>query len=66
MSQFFNIAYEKEDGRTFHYLCQPVPLEQAREWLKKFRDRYVNKPYPNGKGFYKVSNPRIIRVPGIQ
>lgn len=66
MPKYYNIAYEKEDGRTFHYLCVPVELEEARKWLKDFKDRYVDKPYPNGKGFYNVSNPRIVRVPGPQ
>jgi hypothetical protein len=59
----YNIAYEKEDGRTFYYLCEPVTtLEEARKWLNKFKDKYVDKPYPNGKGFYKVRNPRIVGV----
>lgn len=61
----FNIAYEKEDGRTFHYLCEPVRTEQeAIKWLNKFREKYVGKPFPNGNGFYKVFNPRIVKVRG--
>lgn len=58
----FNVAYDKEDGHTFHYLLDPVTYADAQKWLNRFSERYVNKPYPNAKGFYKVTNPRIVVV----
>lgn len=62
----FNVDYEK-NGETFYYLDRNVGIDLAFESLDAFQRRYLNedgtgKKYPNGKGFYNFTNPRVIKV----
>ena len=43
-------------------LGQPVnTLAEAKEWLKHYQ-KYVGKPYPNGKGFYPEQGYHIVEI----
>jgi hypothetical protein len=42
-----------------------MPLVEAIKVLAKFKTKYLNddgtpKQYPNGEGYYDISNPRIV------
>lgn len=56
----FNVAYDRGDGTTSTYLQSWVDKPTAEVWAKKFTDKYVGKPYPNGKGFYPFCNVRVV------
>ena len=65
----FNVLYDTPDGTKVYCLCS-MPLDEAKRQVRKFRERYMErqpdgtwkgKAYPNGKGFYQVSNVRIVR-----
>ena len=59
----FNVEYDRGDGTVSRYCMVPLTTrEQAEEVRKNFEDRYVGKLYPNGKGFYPFTNPRVVRV----
>ncbi len=60
MKQSFNIRYDRGDGTFSHYLQCWVDKATAEIYLAKFVEQYVGKPYPNGKGFYPFTNPRIV------
>ncbi len=60
-----HVVYSAPGGlRT--YCRQPMPLLEAERQLRMFRERYmdgsVGKTYPNGKGAYPFTNPRIVEV----
>jgi len=60
----FNIAFEK-DGQTRHYCLQWAERSTMERMLELFIRRYGNgvddlRPYPNGKGVYHFTNPRIV------
>ena len=61
MGMRFNVAYDAHDG-VRHYLTFDVDKATAEAYCKKFADKYVGKPYPNGKGFYPFKNPRVVCV----
>ena len=65
MSGLYNIEYTY-DGETRLYCAESCDLVMAQHTLENFKRRYLNadgtgKAYPNGKGFYPISNPRIVR-----
>lgn len=62
----YNVAYDVPSGTRRYCLCN-MPLAEAERQLASFKRRYFNadgtpRPYPNGKGIYPFSNPRIVRV----
>lgn len=34
--------------------------EEAEKWATIYKNKYENKPYPNGKGFYSCRNFRVV------
>lgn len=61
----YNVAYRHEGAERI-YCLQNSDLATAERTLAAFKTRYENtdgtpKAYPNGKGFYAFSNPRIVR-----
>lgn len=62
----YNVLYDAPDGvRT--YCVKNMSYEMACSILAKFKARYLNehgtgKEYPNGRGFYPFTNPRIERM----
>lgn len=59
----YNVQYEDRDGEKYQYLSLDVEDRVvARKFARLCRKLYVNKPYPNGRGFYDVHNVRVIRV----
>lgn len=65
--KLYNVFYLSEDGEVRQYCGLNMSIGEARRQLKNFCALYLNpdgsgKPYPNGKGFYKFSNPTILRV----
>lgn len=57
----FQVVYDAPDGlRT--YCVQPMTEHKANMVCESFRAKYVGKPYPNGKGYYPFTNPRVVRV----
>ena len=61
----WNIAYEKNE-RTHHYMMQWCGRDTAVIQLAKFLNRYGNgandlRPYPNGEGYYRFTNPRLVQ-----
>ena len=59
----YNVAYDDSKGNTYIYCQSPMPLAIAEKYKDKFINRYVNKPYPNGKGYYDYHNVRVIAYP---
>lgn len=62
----FRVMYNN-DGRWVSYTREPMSLDVAKEYRERFLSRYFMpdgspKPYPNGKGFYNFSAPKIARV----
>lgn len=62
----FNIAYVYA-GVVKHYCAKPCDHQTAERTLRDFKRRYLNadgtgRAYPNGKGVYPISNPRIVAV----
>jgi hypothetical protein len=62
----FNVFFDTPTGSKKYCLCD-MPLSVAKQYLEKFKARYLNadgsgRAYPNGKGYYPFSNPRIERV----
>jgi hypothetical protein len=58
----YNVAYDAPDG-VRHYLRDAVPTRELAEvYRAKFAARYVGKPYPNGRGWYPFTDPRVVRV----
>lgn len=60
----YNVAYDTLEGTKF-YTIEDTDLAKAIEMLAKFKARYLNedgspKEYPNRKGFYDISNARIV------
>lgn len=53
------------DGKMVKSYClNKMTLEEATKQLNAFKSRYLNedgtgKCYPNGKGYYPFTNPRI-------
>jgi len=65
-TSMYNIAYE-DNGKVRLYCEENMEMETAHVYLKKFADKYLDangkgRAYPNGKGYYPISNPRIVRV----
>lgn len=60
----FRILYDAPDGvrsYTVHKMDRPT----AERMLALFTNKYLNadgspRPYPNGKGCYRFTNPRIV------
>lgn len=62
----YNVAYDAPDGLRI-YCMQWADHETMQRVLLKWQELYgVNggKEYPNGKGFYPFSNPRIVSKEG--
>lgn len=57
----YNVAYDGPEGKHY-YLAECTSKEVAEKECEKFRDKYVGKPYPNGKGWYPFTNPRVVLV----
>lgn len=57
----FNVAYNAPDGVRL-YLSFNTTKEIAEEWRDKFEAKYVGKPYPNGKGWYPFTHPRVVNT----
>jgi hypothetical protein len=60
-TQLFNITYERA-GKRLTYLTKDVSLAEARHWLAYFKARYIDKPMPNGKARYPITNARIVEA----
>lgn len=61
-SSLYNVAYDDSHGNTKHYCVDAMSYPIAEKYRDLFIDRYQNKPYPNGKGYYDVHNVRIISI----
>ena len=62
----YQVIYNAEDGVRSYCLCD-MSYEVAKAYLADFCERYFNKDgspkaYPNGRGYYSFSNPRIVPV----
>lgn len=62
----YHVLYDAPDG-VRQYCVQSMDWKTAQEMLALFWENYLGpdgkgKPYPNGKGFYPYSNPRIVKV----
>jgi hypothetical protein len=65
----YNVAYDAPDGWRIYCMCW-MDYASAERQLDNFKGLYLNedgtgKAYPNGKGFYPFSNPRIIQMVGV-
>lgn len=58
----WNVAYDNSKGETFLYLAMPCSYQMAEKAMEYFKERYEDKPYPNGKGYYDCRNIRIIEL----
>ena len=62
----FNVFYDTPEGVKEYCLCS-MSFREAKKQLANFKRCYLNedgspKVYPNGKGYYDISNPRIQEV----
>lgn len=58
----FNVQYDTARGPCTYLYFNVETREEAEQWALACRERYEGKPYPNGKGFYDVSNVRVIEA----
>jgi len=56
----YNILYDRGDGTTSLYLAANCDFRTAELYRDMFKERYVGKPYPNGKGWYPFRDPVIV------
>lgn len=61
----YEVIYDRGNGTVSSYCLMPMDYDLAEQMLVKFKQLYLNddgtgKAYPNGKGFYPFSNPRIV------
>src|SRR3546814_11711312 len=57
----FNVRYDTPSSFRL-YLNEPTDIITAWSQCHKFHEKYVGKPYPNGKGYYPFTNPRVVAV----
>lgn len=62
----YNVFYDAPDG-VRKYALMNMCKERAELALAQFKSRYLNpdgtpKEYPNKKGFYSFTNPRVEEV----
>lgn len=60
----YNVAYTS-GGAVRIYCMQDMSLIDALVQMRRLIEKYMSadgtpKPYPNGKGFYDVKEPRIV------
>lgn len=55
----WNVIYDTPYG-TKTYLMVNVDRKTALYWARKCKEKYVGKPYPNGKGYYQVWKVRVV------
>jgi len=56
----YNVVADDENGHS-HILCVDWMTRDAAEKVAAhYRETYVGKPYPNGKGHYSVNNIRLV------
>jgi len=60
MKPLFNVMYDLPNGSSRLYLIEPVPYRTALTYRNKFTTRYVGKSFPNGRGMYPYTNPRVV------
>lgn len=60
----YNVEYyDPRSNVKRKYLIMDVATpEEAEEHRKKFENKYVGKPYPNGKGWYPFIQPSVVKV----
>lgn len=57
----FNVEYDTARG-VHTYLAHNCDRATAERLAVQCRERYVGKPYPNGKGVYDVTDVRVVSV----
>lgn len=57
--KLFHVIYDSPEGISTYTLV-PTNKKEAEALCESFRERYVGKPFPNGRGFYPYTNPRVI------
>lgn len=57
----YNVAFDRGESTHLH-LGMQVTFDVAQDYVSRFREEYVGKPYPNGKGWYPFTNPRVVIV----
>ena len=67
MTKKYNVWYMNGKTPTW-YQAQHSTREVAEKSLALFKGLYLEKdgtakPYPNGKGYYDISNPQVVEVP---
>jgi len=60
--QLFNVTYDRGDGTRSTYCVEPMNYLMACVFAKRFTDKYVGKPYPNGKGHYPFKDVKVVPV----
>jgi hypothetical protein len=65
MTQLYAVIYDRPEELGHEYCLEAMDYATAERMLALFKARYLDadgrgKAYPNGKGFYEVSNPRIV------
>jgi len=46
-------------GKLYYLGVWVDSYSTAKHYLKVFSDKYVGKPYPNGKGVYPFTDPKV-------
>jgi hypothetical protein len=64
--KLYDVVYDTPKGERVY--CVNASLPVAQRLLAKFNRVYMNedgtpKQYPNGRGYYSYTNPRIIEAP---
>lgn len=66
-AMLYHVVYDTPCKKGVTYCVCPMPREVAEKYLENFKRLYLNpdgtgKPYPNGRGAYQFTNPRIRRA----
>ncbi|CDZ43219.1 Hypothetical protein NGAL_HAMBI1146_59920 [Neorhizobium galegae bv. officinalis] len=59
-SRRYNVAADDENGHSSIMCVDWMAREDAEKVAAYYRETYVGKPFPNGKGHYSVNNVRLI------
>lgn len=57
----YNVAFDRGEHTHLH-LGMQVTFLKATDYVRRFKDEYVGKTFPNGKGVYPFTNPRVVIV----
>lgn len=60
--QKFTVKSVSPGGQLGDSLIKPTSHKEATNWAIVYRNKYIGKPYPNGKGHYPWTDFKVVKV----